>query len=105
MAYTSRNALDLVTTFAHGIPLTDVMAGRICDIIHSQIWAFYPWDWSISSLTAINTVDGTQDYVASSNTDILRPLKMRLVRTDTSPNIIRDMSLLANLTPDVERKL
>jgi len=58
----------------------------------------------VSSLTAIPLVDGTQDYTPS-NTNILRPLKMRMVRTDISPNEFEDLAILANLPPDLSRKL
>ena len=103
MSYTPQNAIDLVQNFAHGIPLTNVQS-QICDMVNSQMWVFYPWSWSIVSLTAIPLTDGTQDYTPS-NTDILRILKGRLVRTDVSPQIVRDLAQLANLTPDLERKL
>lgn len=92
----------MVSGLVHDIPVAS-LAPQVCDQINSMIWTFYPWGWTIASLTAINLVDGTQDYTPT-NTDILRPLKVRVVRTDVSPNEYRELALLANLSPELTRK-
>jgi len=100
--YTPQTAINLVTKFVHGVPLAGVEA-NICDVINSYIWTYYPWSWTISSLTPINCVDGVQDY-SPANTDILRFLKVRLARTDTTPNEIRELAMLADLSVELSRK-
>ncbi len=57
--YSPKDALDLVQEFAHGIPLTNVQA-KLCDMINSLIWTFYPWGWSVGSLTPTNLNQQTQ---------------------------------------------
>jgi hypothetical protein len=101
--YTPQSAIDLIKNFVHGIPL-DAIAPNVCDMVHSTMWVYYPWSWSIASLTAINLTDGVQDFTPT-NTDILRPLKVRMVRTDVSPNEFEDLAVLANLPPDLSRKM
>lgn len=101
--YTPQSAIDLIKNFVHGIPL-DAIAPNVCDLAHNTIWTYYPWSWAVSSLTAIQLTDGIQDYTPT-NTDILRPLKIRMVRTDITPNEFEDLAILANLPPDISRKL
>lgn len=102
MAYTPNDAISLVGNLVHGVPVSAISA-QACDIVNSMMWRFYPWGWTIKSFTPINLVDGTQDYTPSDN-DILRPLKIRLVRTDVTPNEFRELALLANLSPELTRK-
>jgi hypothetical protein len=101
--YTPQAAVDLVKNFVHGIPL-NAIDSNVCDIIHSMIWIYYPWSWTISSLTPVPLVDGGQDYIPT-NVDILRPLKVRMVRTDVNPDEFEDLAILSNLPPDLSRKL
>lgn len=100
--YTPQLAVDYCSYYIHGIPV-DGMKVIACDQVNSIIHCYYPWGWSVGSLTAINCTDGVQDYTPT-NTDILRPLKFRLVRTDISPNEYRELSALANLSPELSRK-
>ena len=100
--YSPQDAINLVQNFAHGIPLSNVQSA-VCDMLHSMIWVFYPWRWTINALTPITTVNGVQDYTPT-NTDILRPLRIQLVRTDVTPNEFRELSLLANLSPELSRQ-
>lgn len=101
--YTPQSAIDLIKNFVHGIPL-DAIAPIVCDLSHNAIWTYFPWSWSIASLTPINLTQGVQDY-APVNTDVLRPLKIRMVRTDITPNEFEDLAILANLPPDISRQL
>lgn len=100
--YAPNDAITLVSSFVHGVPVSAVSA-QCCDIVNSMMWCFYPWSWSIASLTPIACVDGTQDYTPTDG-NILRPLKLRLVRTDVSPNEFRELAFLANLSPELSRK-
>jgi hypothetical protein len=101
--YTPQAAIDLITSFVHGIPLQGI-AANVCDMVNSAIWMYYPWSWSIATLTPLNLEDGQQDYTAA-NTNILRPLKIRMVRTDVSPSEYEDLAILSNLPPDLSRKM
>lgn len=100
--YTPQSAIKLVTQFVHGVPLGESEA-IVCDTVHSWIWSYYPWSWTIASITPINCVDGVQDYNPTNN-DILRFLKPRLVRTDTTPNEARELAMLADLGIELSRK-
>lgn len=57
--YTPNDAISLVTSYAHGAPLT-VPAPAIVDQVNSIMWRYYPWGWSIVSLTATNLSQLTQ---------------------------------------------
>src|SRR5438445_13864278 len=57
--YAPQDALNLVTQYAHGAPLS-VPAANIVDMIASAIWRYYPWGWSIASLTQTNLSQLTQ---------------------------------------------
>src|SRR5215469_18219678 len=102
--YSPQDAVNLVQQFAHGIPVTSVQA-QVCDILNSMIWVFYPWRWSLTSLTPITCVNNVQDYTpaAPDLNNMVRPVKLRLVRTDVTPNEFREMSFLANLSPELSR--
>src|SRR6185503_17796769 len=67
------------------------------------MWTFYPWSWTIKSLTPITLTDGVQDYTPT-DTDILRPTLFRIVRTDTTPQEARELALLSNLGVELTRK-
>ncbi len=101
-SYTPQQAINLVQQFAHGVPLTGTEA-NICDMVNSWMWTQYPWSWSIASLTPITLTDGVQDYTPT-NTDILRPLRFQIARTDTTPMEVRELSLLANLSIELTRR-
>src|SRR5437868_3101194 len=100
--YSPQDAINLVQNFGHGIPLAAVQS-QLADIVHSMMWTFYPWGWSIKSFTPLTCVDGQQDYTPA-DTDILRPLKLRLARTDVTPKEYRELGLLANLSPELSRR-
>lgn len=97
--YCPNDAITLVGAYGHGIPLNAVKA-NLCDIVNSIIWTYYPWSWSLSSLTAITLVDQTQDY-SPTDTNIIRPIRIRIVRTDITPNEFRELDILDNVAPDL----
>lgn len=100
--YTPQQAINLVTQFAHGVPLSGNEA-NICDMVNSMMWTYYPWSWTVAALTPITLVDGQQDYTVT-NTDILRPLRFKITRTDVTPNEARELATLANLPVELTRK-
>jgi hypothetical protein len=51
--YSPQDAINLVTQYAHGAPLS-LTATQVVDQINSIIWRWYPWGWSIASLTQTN---------------------------------------------------
>jgi hypothetical protein len=53
--YSPQDAVNLVQVYAHGAPLA-VPAANIVDMVASAIWRYYPWGWSILSLTQTNMV-------------------------------------------------
>lgn len=101
-SYCPQDALNLVQQFAHGIPLKGLIGSYTCDMINSMMWTFYPWAWTIASFTPIVCVQGQQDYAVADQT-VMRPLKIRLVRTDVTPNEFRELELKANLSPELTR--
>lgn len=100
--YTPTDAVTLVQKYAHGIPLDTTLQANVCDIVNSMMWMVYPWSWSVQNFTAITCIQGQQDYNVV-DTNVLRPLVIRLVRTDITPNEYRELSLLANLPVEVTR--
>ena len=100
--YTPQQAINLVTQFVHGAPIAGVES-NVCDMINSMMWIYYPWSWTVASLNPISLVDGVQDY-SPTNTNISRFLKVRLVRTDVTPNEARELAMLADLGVELTRK-
>jgi len=58
-SYSPQDAIALVTQYAHGAPLS-LPTAAIIDQINSIIWRYYPWGWSIASLTQTNLTQLTQ---------------------------------------------
>lgn len=59
--YSPNDAIQLVQAFGHGLPLSNnALAANLCDMINSMIWTFYPWGWSIASLTPTSLNQQTQ---------------------------------------------
>ncbi len=57
--YSPQDAVNLVQVYSHGAPLA-VPAPNIVDMVASAIWRYYPWGWSILSLTQTNMTQLTQ---------------------------------------------
>jgi len=57
--YTPNDAIALVTQYAHGAPLA-IPAPNIVDMVNAVLWRYYPWGWSIRSLTPTNLSQLTQ---------------------------------------------
>src|SRR6266496_3362332 len=97
----------MVRKFIKDIPLSgssvDIM---LCDRVNRQIWTSWPWKWSISALTAITCVDGTQDYSmsAGNQTSFYRLLNAQIVRTDTTPDEWRELDIAEKLSQELTLK-
>lgn len=101
--YTAQNAVDLVSKYVKSIPLTDVSLA-LCDQTNSIIHLAYPWRWTVKELTAISLVNDQQDYSISTVTDFQRLLRLKLRRTDITPNEVRELKLVEYLSPELSQK-
>jgi hypothetical protein len=85
--YTAQNAYDDAVAFSMNIAIPSASQIRMVDLLHSEIWIAYPWEWTLSTLTAIPLSDGVQDYALSGSDSTFRRLtKAWLTRTDTTPD-------------------
>lgn len=99
--YTPQNAIDLVRKFVRDAPVTS-LDSQACDIVNSLMWLAYPWWWAQASLTAIPLVDGTQDYaLAAGNNNLHKLLRVRITRTDTTPDQYLELMIRNELPPDL----
>lgn len=105
MAKTPQDIINAGKSLVHGAPTDDVQLMALNNTM-SEFHNYFPWSWTIQSFTAITCVDGTQDYVIN-NADqgnVLRPLKIRLALTSTTPAEYRELAALNNLSPELSRK-
>lgn len=100
--YTPTIALALARKFIRDAPMTS-MDSQLVDIVHSIIWTYYPWKWAQKALTAITGVDSTQDYsIDAADTDFWKLLRVRIVQTNTTPDIFHDdIKIREWLSPDL----
>lgn len=100
--YTWANALTVAKPYVKSIP-TSAMDLTVCDQLNAFIFKSKIWRWSVAALTAITLVDGTQDYTPGSFTGagFYRLLRLRITRTDTTPDESREISLVEWLAPDL----
>lgn len=98
--YTPNDAITLVRKYCRDVPVTSIDS-QVCDIIHSKIWIYYPWRWSLSALTAIAIADGDQDLTLNiADAGFFRLMAARIVRTDTTPDeILPDLDIRNTLPP------
>lgn len=107
--YTWANALAVVQPYTKNIP-TSTIDAVVCDQTNSFIWKAFPWRWAQFSLTSgsgvLNLVDGTQDYSIGTTTagGFYQLLRVRITRTDVTPNIVREKDIVNWLAPNVETK-
>lgn len=96
--------------YPHNLPVGAGSAaiGKVATINGATI-AGYNTTLTITSipnnLTIVGTIasSGLANSGGAGTTNILRPLKMRIVRTDTQPNEFRELLLLGNLSPELTR--
>ncbi len=91
-SYTASNAITLVSAFTKNTP-TSAMQTIAADMVSGQIWAAYPWQWTLQQISpAIALVNGVQDYSVPS--ELYRFIKnIRITRTavTTSNQIALDL--------------
>jgi len=58
-SYTPTDAIQFAQNMVHGTPVENIMAAA-CDMANTFMWTFYPWGWTIGSLTATNLNQQTQ---------------------------------------------
>lgn len=97
--YSWQNAITLVSKMVKGIP-TSTIDAQVCDMVSGEMYGYFPWSWTVSAFGAIPLVDGQQDY--SNVAGMYRLLRGRLVRTDTTPNQFRDVTVRQTLAPDLD---
>lgn len=58
-SYSPNDAIAFAQNMIHGSPVTNVSAAA-CDMANTFMWTFYPWGWSIASLTPTSLNQQTQ---------------------------------------------
>lgn len=99
--YTVSDSVDYCRAICVGMPTAAVQV-KGADMINSIMWNAYPWRWAQKALTAIPLVDGTQDY-AFAPTDYMRMVSARLTRTDTTPDVYDELTVVRHLAPDLTK--
>lgn len=76
----------------------------IVQMVSTAMYRFYPWRFTLENTTAgsIPLVDGQQDYTAP--TDMYRPVRFSIWRTDITPNQVLDFDVAKTLTVDLNPK-
>lgn len=106
-SYKWSDALGVVSPYIKSIPTSSVDA-VVCDQLNSFIWKSYPWRWAQFSLTSstqqLSLVNNVQDYAIGTTTagGFYQLLRVRITRTDTTPNIVREKDIINWLSPNLE---
>ena len=109
--YSWGDIINTVKPFVKSIP-TSTLDVIVADQVNSFIWKSFFWRWAVFSLTsnsgALNLVDGQQDYSIGTTTGSgfyrLWPGHIRITRTDVSPIIAREKTVVGWLAPNLEQK-
>lgn len=107
--YTWNNILTIVKPYVKNVPTTTLDV-TVCDQVNSYIWKRWPWRWAQFSLTSassvLNLVDGVQDYGIGTTTGggYYQLLRVRITRTDVTPNIAREKDIVNWLSPNIEEE-
>ena len=105
--YLWSDAITAVNPYIKSIPIT-VGQATIVDQVNSEIWRSGIWQWSIATLTsnsgALALVQGQQDYAIGTTTGagFYRLWRVRITRTDVSPNVAIDKDITYGLVPSVD---
>lgn len=100
--YTGQNVVDLAKKFIRDAVITSIDSQTV-DTVGSIIWTYYPWRWAQAALTAITVVDGTQDHTISNN-DVFKLLRVRITRTDVTPDTYQELGVRNWLPPDLTKR-
>lgn len=100
-SYSWNDLISVGSTYGKGIPLSKVNA-QICDFVSQDMYQEYPWKQTITNTAhgAIPLIDSQQDYSCEA-TNIMRPLTASLVRTDATPNQVRELEIIGSLPVDL----
>lgn len=109
LTYIWNDAITAVKPYIKSIPTTtlDVLA---CDQTNSAIWKAWPWRWAQATLTSASSVltlvNGQQDYGIGTTTGagFYQLLRVRITRTDVTPNIAREKDITNWLAPNLEQQ-
>src|SRR5438105_3098705 len=96
--YKWSDAISLVNKLIKGTP-TSTIDAQVCDMVSSEMYAFRPWSWSVTSGVLCTPTDGNQDFSPAAS--IYRLLRARMVRTDTTPNQTLELDVRKTLAPDL----
>lgn len=103
------STVTVTTNYAHNLPTGTTLAGVVCTITGATV-AGYNTSLTITTVPSTTTIVGTigTSGLAASGApgtnNILRPLKLRIGRLDTSPAEYRELKLLNNLSPELTRQ-
>lgn len=96
--YTWADAVSLVSKLIKGSPTATIDA-QVCDMVSSEMYSYFPWRWTLTSGTLCTLTDGNQDFSPPAN--IYRLLRARMVRTDTTPDQINELTVRDTIAPDL----
>jgi hypothetical protein len=97
------------TQYPHNLPIGAVVAGLTGTIVADNALGYNGAVVTITSVPTNKQIIGTMTPTGlaasggSGSPNILRPLKMRIARLDTNPPEYRELSALANLSPELSR--
>jgi hypothetical protein len=103
--YTYQNLVDLARSFIKNAPITTIDS-QCADAVSNIMYRYYPWRFTLKTIASpIALVDGQQDYDASGITDLFRIVRMRIARTDTTPNEYNALIVKKWIEPELTAKL
>jgi len=90
--------------FSKKVPTSDADQILLCNMVNSEMWTAHPWRQAKTTIAPGSTplVDGDQDY--NSPIAMFRPLKLSLVRTDTTPDQHRELEVRQELDVDLVKR-
>lgn len=98
-SYSWSDLTNRIKPLVRNIPVGDDWV-MCCDMVNGAMYTAFPWKDSLQNIAAtlLPLVDGQQDY--SVPTNIFRPTKLSLVRTDVTPNVHHEIDVLDDLDAD-----
>lgn len=102
--YSPSDVLTICSGYIRQRSIAAAQTTILLDQVNSTIHTTLPWTWTLASITAITVADQTQDYTPV-QTDIYRFIRIRINRTDVTPNQSNPLDLAEWIEPNlVERK-
>lgn len=97
-SYLWSDAVSLANKLIKGTPTSSIDAA-VCDMVSSEMYAYRPWSWTVTSGLLCTPTDGLQDFSPAAS--IYRLLRARIVRTDTTPDQTIEIGIRQTLAPDL----